>query len=104
MKASKLAFLGYKLGQHDWKSVLHAKDVNEKVNNFSTTEMKLLNEILPKIVIHTHGSDKPWMTPNIKREIKARQKAYTKGNETKYKELSDKGIHAHYQSQRPMQK
>ena len=52
--------------------------------------MKVLDEILPKTVIRTHGSDKLWMTLNIKREIKARQKAYTIGNEAKYKELSDK--------------
>ena len=37
-------------------------------------------------------SDKPWMTSYIKREIKARQKAYTTGNMTKYRQLADKII------------
>ena len=90
VKTNKLASLGVELDQEDWKSVLNAQDIDEKVTNFSCIVVQLLGEILPKTTIRTHGSDKPWMASNIKREIKARQKAYINGNKTKYKELSDK--------------
>ena len=82
--------MGVKLDQEDWKSVLNAQDIDEKVSNFSCIVVQLLDEILPKTTIRTHGSDKPWMTSNIKREIKAWLKAYINGNKTKHKELSDK--------------
>lgn len=36
------------------------------------------------------SSDKPWMTPRIKLEIKAREKAYTSGDNAKYEMLCRK--------------
>ena len=37
-----------------------------------------------------HSSDKPWLTPRIKQEIKARQLAYTRGYIVEYKERCKK--------------
>ena len=82
--------MGIKLDQEGWKSVLNAQDIDEKVSNFSCIVVQLPDEILPKTTIRTDGSDNPWMTSNIKRDIKARQKAYINGNKTKHKELSNK--------------
>lgn len=38
-----------------------------------------------------HPNDKEWMTPYIKTQIRARQKAYTKGDEYEYTKLCAKG-------------
>ena len=76
-KPSNLAALGLKLNLGDWKSVFHAYDVKNKVCSFTNSIMEILNETLPETTIRVHVSDKPWMTSCIKREIKARQKAYT---------------------------
>ncbi|CAB3978984.1 Hypothetical predicted protein [Paramuricea clavata] len=52
----------------------------------------ILDKTIPVTTIRTHASDKPWMTAYIKKEIKARQKAYTTRNMTKYRQLADKII------------
>ncbi|CAB4036656.1 Hypothetical predicted protein [Paramuricea clavata] len=52
----------------------------------------ILDKTIPVTTIRTHASDKPWMTAYIKKEIKARQKAYTTRNMTKYRQLADKSI------------
>ena len=36
----------------------------------------MLDELLPKRAVRIHLSDKKWMTPNIKRKIKAKQKVH----------------------------
>ena len=54
--------------------------------------MDILDETIPETTIRTHASNKPWMTAYIKKEIKARQKAYTTGNMTNYRQLADKII------------
>ena len=53
---------------------------------------KILDETIHETTIRVHASDKPWMTSYIKREIRARQKAYTTGNMTQYRHLADKII------------
>ena len=50
----------------------------------------MLDKSLPKRTVRAHPSDKPWMTPRIKHEIKARQKAFTSGDIPRYKLLCDK--------------
>ena len=50
----------------------------------------MLDETIPETTVRIHASDKPWMSAYIKKEIKARQKAYTSGNTTKYRRLADK--------------
>ena len=91
-KPHNLAALGLKLNLEDWKSVFQAYDVNDKVRSFTNSIIEILDETIPETTIRVHVSDKPWMTSYIKREIKARQKAYTTGNMTKYRQLADKII------------
>ncbi|CAB3982860.1 Hypothetical predicted protein [Paramuricea clavata] len=50
----------------------------------------MLDEALPVRTVRAHCTDKPWMTPNIKALIKARQRAFTKGETPKYKSLHAK--------------
>ena len=61
-------------------------------NLFTNTIIDILDKTIHVTTIRTHASDKPWMTAYIKKEIKARQKAYTTGNMTKYRQLADKII------------
>ena len=91
-KPHNLAALGLKLNLEDWKSVFQAYDVNDEVRSFTNSIIEILDETIPETTIRVHVSDIPWMTSYIKREIKARQKAYTTENMTKYRQLADKII------------
>ena len=91
-KPCNLAALGLKLNLEEWNSVFPGRDVNDKVCFFTNTMTKILDETIPETSIRVHASDKPWMTSYIKREIRARQKAYATGNMTQYRHLADKII------------
>ena len=71
-------------------AVFSAHDVDEKVNLFTAILLGILNDTIPECTVRVHPTDKPWMTPRIKKEIKARQRAYTNGYNDKYKQLCDK--------------
>lgn len=90
LKPSNLNTLGIKLNLEEWAPVFQTNDVDDKVTNFTNTVRDMLDEIIPETTIRAHASDKPWMSAYIKKEIKARQKAYTTGNTTKYRRLADK--------------
>ncbi|CAB4012075.1 Hypothetical predicted protein, partial [Paramuricea clavata] len=47
-------------------------------------------QAMPEVTIRMHTSDKPWITPKIKAQIKARQKAYCRGDKPKYDQLCKK--------------
>jgi hypothetical protein len=78
MKPGNRAALSLKVAQQTWERIFRAEDVDEKV--------KLFNET----VIHRHNSDKPWMTSHIKMEIKARQRAFSRGDSMNYTRLCHK--------------
>ena len=65
---SKLKLLGVKLDEEEWRPVLDALDVDDKVGNFTSLAVELLDETLPEITVRTDSSDKPWMTPHQKRD------------------------------------
>ena len=90
MKPANIKLLGHKLNLEEWKSVFDAHCVDEKVCLFTATLVRHLDETLPVRTIHMHPTDKPWMTPRIKKELKARQHAYTIGDINEYKKLCDK--------------
>ena len=70
--------------------VYDVNEIDDKVSAFTGTIQLILDKILPKHTIRFHPSDKPWMTTRIKQEIKARQKAFTSGNKSRYKILCDR--------------
>ena len=49
----------------------------------------MLDESLPEKTTRVHHSDKPWITGCIKMQIKARQKAFSRGDKLKYKQLCE---------------
>ena len=74
----------------NWTAVYSTQDVDEKVSNCNTTIIKMLDESLPEKTIRVHHSDKLWITAYIKMQIKARQKAFSRGDKLKYKQLCGK--------------
>ena len=69
----------------EWKSVFNAHRVDEKVRLFTATLLRHLDITLPERTVRMYPTDKPWMTPRIKKELTARQHAYTIGDIDEYK-------------------
>ena len=90
MTPGNVRALGLKLNLEEWPPVFSAHDVDEEVNLFTANLLRILNETLPERKVRVGPTDKPWMTPRIKKEIRARQSAYTIGDNAKYKQLCDK--------------
>ncbi len=82
--------LGLKLNLENWNEVFNTSNVDEKVNKFTATLTNSLDQCLPERSIKFHLSEKPQITPQIKREIKKRQQTYTRGDTGKYKEKCEK--------------
>ena len=50
----------------------------------------MLDTYTPAKGVRMHPNDKEWMTPYIKTQIRARQKAFTKGDKYEYRKLCAK--------------
>ncbi len=90
MKPENIRTLGLKLNLENWNEVFNTSNVDEKVNKFTATLTNLLDQCLSERSIKFHPSEKHWITPQIKREIKKRQQANTRGDKDKYKEKCEK--------------
>ena len=90
LKADNIRALGLKLNHENWESVFQAKDVDEKVEAFNNILIEALNTCTPQKRVRMHPGDKEWMTPHIKGAISARQKAFSKGDKERYKQMKEK--------------
>jgi hypothetical protein len=91
MKPGNRAALSLKVAQQTWKRIFRAEDVDEKVKLFNETVIHMLHRVVPVKTIRVHNSDKPWMTAShIKMEIKARQRAFSRGDSINYTRLCHK--------------
>ena len=63
-----------------WSAVYEASDVDEKVEAFNGIIINSLDTCTPLRHVRLHPSDKERMTPHIKDQIGARQKAWVKGD------------------------
>ena len=90
MKPGNLCALSLHMNLEDWEAVYSAQDVDDKVSAFNYIVIRMLDETCPLKTVCVHSTDKPWMKPSIKNEIKARQRAFTKGDMEKYKGLCTK--------------
>ena len=82
MKPANVKLLCLKLNLEEWNPVFDAQCVAILTRH--------LDDTLPKRSVRIHPTDKPWMTPHIKKELKARQRAHTIGDISHYKKLCDK--------------
>ena len=71
-----------------WEHIRSEDDINEKVELFSQTIFKILDEIAPKKTIKIACDDPIWMNTRIKAQIRQRNREYTKfGKSEKYRVL-----------------
>ena len=68
----------------NWEDVYDANDVDDKVQCFNEIIGNMLDTYTPAKGVRMHPNDKEWMTPYIKTQIRARQKAFTKGDKYEY--------------------
>jgi hypothetical protein len=90
MKPGNRAALNLKVAQQTWERIFRAEDVDEKVKLFNETVIRMLDTEVPVKTIKVHNSDKQWMTSQIKMEIKARQRAFSRGDSINYIRLCRK--------------
>ena len=75
----------------DWTTVYSTQDAYEIVSNCNSIIIKkCLTSLYLKKTIRVHHSDKPWITGYIKMQIKARQKAFSRCDKLRYKQLCEK--------------
>ena len=86
-KPGNMFLLKREINLEEWDTVFAAKDVDTKVDLFTAKLLHILDSTVPKRRVQMHPTDKPWITGHIKQEIKARQRAYTRGDVNKYKQL-----------------
>lgn len=91
LKADNIRALGLKLDTEDWKTVYEA--VDDKVGFFNSI-IRLITETLdtcaPMRNVRMHTNDKEWITPYIKDQIRARQRAYLRGDRAGYQAIRAK--------------
>lgn len=87
MKPGNWIALGMKMLLEDWSAVFSAQDVDEKVVVFNDLVLDMLNSAMPERTVRFHPSDKPWMTCYIKSQLKARQRAFCRGDQPTYERL-----------------
>ena len=84
MNRSNLIALEIKLSKTAWDAVYEAEDADDEVSIFNGVVTQALDGCLPLKTIRIHPTDKPWMTPSIKAEIKLRQRAFICRNMAQY--------------------
>ena len=79
-KKSALIEFGSWISNFDWTTLFEIKDVNDKVEYFTTVTWLMVEKLFPLQKIIFSSSDKEWMTPKIKGMIAQRQKAHKAEN------------------------
>lgn len=82
-KPDNLCSLGLKPNLKSWSAVYEVSDVDEKVEAFNCIT---INTFTPLRHVRLNPSDKEWMTPHIKNQIRARQKFWVEGDKGKYQQ------------------
>ena len=71
----------------DWTRLYRLSFCQDKYDLFYNLLMLGLDTFLPKTKIKIHCRDKPWITPELKRLIHDRQKAFAAGDRDLFKRL-----------------
>ena len=87
------------------KSDLSSKPVEENWNEFKTTLMSSIKKHIPQKTLGTR-KDVPWMTPEIKRKIRKKQRLYNRQkNFTNMCDMQSNGTYPfppHHKTPRPI--
>ena len=84
----------------DWES-LQDNDIDVYANNISNSVIALAAECIPNKIVRIKPSERPWITPIVKKYIRKRKRAYKNAKRThsnldllKFKTLRNKTIQA----------
>ena len=75
LRESRMREFGSWITRQDWSEILSTVNVSEKFDKFHTTLSSAVIYFLPYKRVKVSGSDKPWITANLKMLIIKRQKA-----------------------------
>ena len=75
------------LENFNWSTVLNAKHVNDKVEEFIKTFNDMIDSYFPKKTVRLHCEDRLFMTGKIKGLLKKRDRAFKQGRTPTFKSL-----------------
>ena len=84
--ATKSAF-GKWLSHFNWTVLYHTISCEQKLDLFQDVINTGLDRFLPTKTVKLHDKDKPWITPEFKKIIETRQKAFHHGKSSNYRQL-----------------
>ena len=88
---SQMNAMGNIIVNEKWCHILEEEKVDKKLDLFTQTIFKILDEIAPKKTIKIACDDPIWMNTRIKSQIRRRNREYAKfGNSEKYRVLKKK--------------
>ena len=73
---------GKEITAHDWKEVLEANNVDDKVTNFHQTLHQWLEKFFPEKMVKISSLDRKWMTPNLKILLRRKQREFLKNRKS----------------------
>ena len=89
-KDSGIKSFGTWIQNQDWTDILNSTGTQEKTDAFYRLLNKAVDSHFPKVIKRLCVSDKPWMTPKIKKLISVRQAAFAVGDSNKWRTLRNK--------------
>ena len=84
--AAKIAF-GKWLTDFNWTGLCYTSSCKQKLELFQAIINAGLDCFFPAKTVKLHEKDKPWVTPELKKIIEARQKAFYDGKSSHYRRL-----------------
>lgn len=86
---SRIREFGMWITHHDWEEVISPPCVHLKVHNYQDTLSRKVDFHFPLQKVTQHPTDKAWMTVQIKKQIKWRQKAHAVKDTNLRKQLAN---------------
>lgn len=85
--ASSIRAFGRWIQDQSWSEVYESKCTQDKTNAMYSIIKEGMDMHLPTKRIRIHNTDKPWITPHIKKLISERQKAFAQNDTIKWRKL-----------------
>ena len=80
---SKIEDFGKEITTHKWTEVLEVQNLDDKVENFHSYLLGLLDKHFPEKKVKMSNLDKQWMTPNLKLLHRQMQREFFKNKKSK---------------------
>ena len=66
----------------DWNSITDKNDIDDCVDSFTKTLMRIAADHIPNYICTVRTMDKPWMANNIRNQIRKRRRYHKKAKQT----------------------